>query len=38
MSEFRRVSTIAGWFVPPIVIPIVLAAIIFARALYVLYS
>ena len=38
MSEFRRESTIAGWFVPPIVIPIVFAAVIFARMLYVLYS
>ena len=33
-----RVSIMAGWFVPPIVIPIFFAAIIFARVLYVLYS
>jgi hypothetical protein len=38
MSEFRRASTIAGWFVPPIVIPIVFAVIIVAWVLYVLYS
>jgi hypothetical protein len=36
--KLRRISTMAAWLVPPIVIPIFFAIIIFACALHVIYS